>query len=60
MNTVTEWCSSCESEVELPRGNKWYTCPECNEDIAPCNQFSHGEEELKDLPLCICMGEELK
>ncbi|MBL5769026.1 hypothetical protein [Heyndrickxia sporothermodurans] len=38
IDTVTEWCSSCELEVELPQQFKKQTCPNCKEVILPCAQ----------------------
>lgn len=37
-DTCTEWCSNCESEVELPYVFKAHKCPNCNERILPCAQ----------------------
>lgn len=36
--TVSEWCSHCGNEVELPADFKEHTCPNCNEKILPCSQ----------------------
>lgn len=40
VETVTEWCSHCEHEVELENNFKAQTCPnkECGEIILPCAQ----------------------
>jgi predicted RNA-binding Zn-ribbon protein involved in translation (DUF1610 family) len=57
METCEEWCPNCQQEVKLPYERKYHKCPSCGEPIAPCAQFSHGEEENSDLPLCICLGE---
>ena len=56
-NTCTEWCSHCEKEVELPYGRRYYNCPNCDEVIAPCNQFSHSKTEKEEtgIGLCVCL-----
>lgn len=56
VETVTEWCSNCEHEVELTRERKWHDCPNCNEPIAPCAQYHHGENGIHD---CVCEDEKL-
>ena len=57
LETCTEWCSHCDTEVELPYGRQYYECPSCAEMIAPCAQFSHSDKEAEEtgIPLCICM-----
>lgn len=57
VDTCTEWCPHCEQETELPYGRKYSTCSNCNEKIAPCNQFSHTKEEKEDtgIEMCICL-----
>jgi DNA-binding Xre family transcriptional regulator len=36
-NTCIEWCSSCQSEVEIPIGRA-SQCPHCGAIIKPCSQ----------------------
>lgn len=45
--TVEEWCSNCEYEVELLREFKEQICPMCQCKILPCAQC-----ELQDCPNC--------
>jgi hypothetical protein len=43
---ITEWCSHCEQEVEIPpigRSN----CPNCGESILPCSMC---EECVENCP----------
>ncbi|KYG33449.1 hypothetical protein [Priestia endophytica] len=42
-NTVTEWCSLCEYEVELAPVFQKQTCPHCKEEILPCAQCENHE-----------------
>lgn len=35
INLITEWCSHCENEVEIP-ADRPSSCPECGESILPC------------------------
>lgn len=48
-NTVTEWCSACEGEVELSREFKEQICPECQNKILPCAQCEL--QNCSDCPL---------
>jgi len=34
---ATEWCSNCDTEVEIP-DNRISACPECGESIRPCSE----------------------
>lgn len=43
--TVTEWCSHCEAEVELPEMFMKHACPNCKIEIKPCNQCETMECE---------------
>lgn len=49
MNTVTEWCSNCECEVELPYDFKRQKCPNCKEEILPCAQCE--SQDCSNCPL---------
>lgn len=33
---ITEWCSNCDIEVDIPKDTP-STCPNCNRTILPCS-----------------------
>ena len=41
--TITEWCSSCENEVELKEGFVKQKCPSCGELLLPCSMCNQDE-----------------
>lgn len=49
--TVTEWCSHCEHEVELPNRFEPHICPSCQEEILPCAQCE--SQECNNCPLVV-------
>lgn len=49
METVTEWCSSCENEVELEIKFQRQICPSCKIEILPCAQCKN--QNCSECPL---------
>jgi predicted RNA-binding Zn-ribbon protein involved in translation (DUF1610 family) len=49
IHTVSEWCSKCESEVELKAEFKGQICPNCKKSILPCAQCEN--QNCGDCPL---------
>lgn len=49
-----EWCSECETEVVLPSRFEAYKCPECGNQILPCNLCYYNVECSK----CPLMSDE--
>lgn len=37
METTVEWCSHCDTEVELKTEIVRQKCPSCGEEILPCS-----------------------
>jgi hypothetical protein len=52
METVSEWCSNCQNEVELERKFQRQICPICKIEIFPCAQCT--EDGCSECPLMIC------
>lgn len=49
VETVSEWCSNCGVEVELPYIFQSHICPNCNISILPCAQCE--TQACKNCPL---------